>query len=122
MIQMKRIYEEPAEGDGYRVLVERLWPRGVRKEEARLDAWDKAIAPSTELRRWYGHDPAKQEEFARRYERELAAEPAQAALRALAERGLSGTVTLLYAARDGDLSNAAVLLRLLRQRLGTNAG
>lgn len=121
MIQMKRIYEEPSEDDGYRVLVERLWPRGIRKAEAELDAWEKLIAPSTELRRWYGHDPAKWEEFGRRYQHELAAEPAQAALQALAERGRAGTVTLLYAARDGHLSNAAILLRLLRQRLETGA-
>lgn len=121
MIQMKRIYEEPSDGDGYRVLVERLWPRGIRKEEARLDAWEKEIAPSTELRRWYGHDPAKWEEFGRRYERELAAASAQAALQALAERGRAGTVTLLYAARDSDLSNAAILLRLLRQQLESSA-
>ena len=115
MVQMKRIYEEPANADGYRVLVERLWPRGVRKAAAHLDAWEKAVAPSTELRRWYGHDPAKWEEFQHRYERELAAEEARAALQALADRARHGPVTLLYSARDGDLSNAAVLLRLLRQ-------
>ena len=82
-IQIKRAYEPAAAEDGYRVLVERLWPRGVSKAQARLDAWEKAIAPSGELRRWYGHDPAKWDAFQERYERELAAPAAQAILAAL---------------------------------------
>jgi uncharacterized protein YeaO (DUF488 family) len=116
MIVMKRIYEPARAEDGYRVLVERLWPRGVRKETARLDAWEKAIAPSDALRRWYGHDPAKWVEFQRRYERELASPEAQEVLDALAKRARRGRVTLLYSSRDGEISNAAVLLRLLQAR------
>lgn len=116
MIRTKRIYEPAAADDGYRVLVERLWPRGLSKAEARLDAWAKVVAPSHELRRWYGHDPAKWEEFRRRYAEELRAPEAQAALDDLAERGRRGEVTLLYAARDGAISNAAALERLLLGR------
>src|SRR5918911_252095 len=116
MITMKRIYEPAAPEDGYRVLVERLWPRGVSKEAARLDAWEKGIAPSDELRRWYGHDRQKWTEFQARYERELATPQAQEILDRLAARGRHATVTLLYATRAGDISNAAVLRRLLAER------
>ena len=119
MITMKRIYEPVAAEDGYRVLVERLWPRGVSKEAARLDAWERGIAPSDALRRWYGHDPQKWPEFQARYERELQAPEAQETLGRLAERARHGTVTLLYATKAGDLSNAAVLLRMLTERLGS---
>lgn len=118
MITMKRVYEPASEEDGYRVLVERLWPRGVSKVAARLGAWEKGIAPSDELRRWYGHDPAKWGEFQTRYERELETPAAQATLGDLATRSRRGRVTLVYAARDGAISNAAVLLRLLKQRRG----
>ena len=123
MIRLKRIYEPAAPDDGYRVLVERLWPRGVSKAVARLDAWERAIAPSDALRKWYGHDPAKWEEFQRRYLRELQMPEAQAILDALAEQGRHGTVTLLYAAHAGDISNAAVLARLLaaREREGASS-
>lgn len=117
MIQMKRVYEPASAADGYRVLVERLWPRGVSKEAARLDAWEKEIAPSDELRRWYGHDRQKWPEFQVRYERELAAPAAQAILERLAERARHGPVTLLYATREGDISNAAVLHRVLGERV-----
>jgi uncharacterized protein YeaO (DUF488 family) len=116
MIATKRIYEPASDEDGYRVLVERLWPRGVSKARARLDAWEKAIAPSDELRRWYGHDPSRWAEFVQRYERELEAPDAQARLDDLAARARRGRVTLLYATRDGSLSNAAVLQRLLEGR------
>lgn len=116
MIHMKRVYEPAAPGDGYRVLVERLWPRGVRKADARLDGWEREIAPSAELRRWYGHDPRKWEEFQVRYERELQAPVAQAVLDDLARLARDGSVTLLYASRAGDISNAAVLLRVLSNR------
>jgi len=84
MIAMKQVYEPAAESDGYRVLAERLWPRGERKAKAKLDAWEKAIAPSADLRRWYGHDPKKWTEFQARYERELAIPAAQAILDDLA--------------------------------------
>ena len=113
-IRVRRVYEDPAPGDGARILVDRVWPRGVRKAEAKLDEWAKDIAPSTGLRTWYGHDPAKFGEFRRRYLAELA-EPAPsgrlAALRALAA---AGPVTLLTATRDVDISQAAVLAELLR--------
>jgi uncharacterized protein YeaO (DUF488 family) len=112
-VMLKRAYDDPAPGEGKRVLVERLWPRGLSKERAKLDLWLKDVAPSDELRRWYGHDPAKFAEFGRRYEAELAGEPGRAAmaqLRALAE---SGPITLVFAAHDAELSNAAVLRDLL---------
>ncbi|MGH2409993.1 MAG: DUF488 domain-containing protein, partial [Chloroflexota bacterium] len=111
MIVMKRIYDPPAADDGYRVLVERLWPRGLRKDAAHIDAWEKGIAPSTELRRWYGHDPAKWTEFQARYERELATPEARAILDDLAARARQGRVTLLYSSHAGEISNAAVLQR-----------
>lgn len=109
---MKRIYDDP-DDDGRRVLVDRVWPRGVSKERAALDLWCKDIAPSTELRKWYGHDPAKREEFARRYRDELDREPAASALKDL--RGTKGALTLLTATHDVDLSQAAVLADLMRR-------
>jgi uncharacterized protein YeaO (DUF488 family) len=112
---MKRIYEPVLDEDGYRVLVERLWPRGVSKELAGLDAWEKDIAPTNALRRWYGHDPEKWEEFQERYERELETPEAREILDSLAERARHGPVTLIYASRAGEISNAAVLQRLLTQ-------
>jgi uncharacterized protein YeaO (DUF488 family) len=121
MIRIKRVYEPAMPEDGYRVLVERLWPRGVSKARARLDAWDKTIAPSDELRRWYEHDPAKWEEFQARYERELATPEAQAVLNDLAARARQGTVTLVYATHAGDISNAAVLQRLIQKRVAAAA-
>src|SRR5919202_6746518 len=117
MVTMKRVYDPATSDDGYRVLVERLWPRGVSKEAARLDAWEKSIAPSDELRRWYGHDPKKWEEFQTRYEQELQDPAAQTILDDLAERARHGTVTLVYAAHKGEISNAAVLQRLLTRRI-----
>jgi uncharacterized protein YeaO (DUF488 family) len=116
MIVMKRAYESPETSDGYRVLVERLWPRGVKKDNARLDAWEKGIAPSDALRKWYEHDPAKWLEFQQRYEHELTNPAAQQTLDSLAKRGRRGRVTLVYSSRDGEISAAAVLVRLLRAR------
>jgi uncharacterized protein YeaO (DUF488 family) len=113
MVRMKRVYEPAEAEDGYRVLAERLWPRGLSKEKARLDAWEKGIAPSADLRRWYNHDPAKWEEFQTRYEKELITPEAQEILGSLAERARGQTVTLLYASHAADISNTAVLLRLL---------
>ncbi len=117
MIAMKRIYEPTVESDGYRVLAERLWPRGESKAKAKLDAWDKEIAPSNDLRHWYDHDPDKWTEFQTRYERELVAPAAQAILDQLAERAQHGTVTLVYASHAGEISNTAVLLRLIQERI-----
>jgi len=110
---MKRIYDEPSPADGRRVLVERLWPRGVRKADAALDEWLRDIAPSTELRRWYGHDPEKWAEFRRRYREELAAAPERIAQ--LREWAREGPVTLLFAARDSEHSSAAVLKEVLEE-------
>ena len=104
---MKRIYDDPAPDDGRRVLVDRVWPRGVSKERAALDLWCKDVAPSTELRKWYGHDPPKQPEFAARYRTELAAQPAADALADLG--ATAGTLTLLTATHDLELSQARVL-------------
>lgn len=116
MIVTKRIYEPVYERDGYRVLIDRLWPRGVSKTAAHLDEWAKAIAPSTELRQWYGHDPAKWEEFQRRYAEELDNPEAQAVLDALAKRAKRGRVTILYSAKEGTISNAEALAHMLEAR------
>ncbi|PFG44905.1 uncharacterized protein YeaO (DUF488 family) [Georgenia soli] len=113
-VRVRRAYEEPGPGDGARVLVDRIWPRGVSKDRAGLDEWCKSIAPSTELRKWYAHDPARFEEFARRYRAELD-EPERAAalehLRDLAERG---PLTLITATKHVDISEATVLTTLLQ--------
>jgi uncharacterized protein YeaO (DUF488 family) len=109
-IKLKRVYEQPDVKDGERVLVDRLWPRGVTKEKARIDLWLKEIAPSTELRRWFGHDPAKWTEFKRRYRAELKGNKAQVAR--LKDEMEKGSVTLLYGARDEEHNEAVVLLEL----------
>jgi len=106
--RIKRVYEPPADDDGYRVLVDRLWPRGVSREKAQLDEWDKEVAPSDELRRWYGHDPAKFDEFAERFRAELDARP-EAVEHALAWGAEHPTVTLLFGAHDPATANATVL-------------
>lgn len=107
-------YEPADDGDGTRVLVDRIWPRGVSKDEARIDHWLRNLAPSKELRVWYGHDPARFEEFRHRYEAELGAEPASSALAQLRNLAAGGPVTLVFGARDTEHSNAAVLRELLR--------
>ena len=107
---LKRAYDPAGARDGYRVLVERLWPRGVRKTDLQLDAWLKDVAPSPELRRWFGHDPARWIEFAARYRRELREHPAAEALAELVRRASVRTVTLVYGARDEN-HNSAVVLR-----------
>ena len=117
MIITKRAYEPFAPSDGYRVLVDRLWPRGVSKADAHVDAWEKAIAPSAALRAWYRHDVAKWPEFQRRYEHELQAPDSQAVLDDLARRARRGRVTLVYASRDADISDVVVIERLLRDRM-----
>jgi len=109
MVKLKRVYEPPSREDGYRVLVERLWPRGIRKKDLPLDAWLRDIAPSTELRKWFGHDPTRWGEFQRRYVKELRAGPALQQLRTLAERASQGTVTLLFSSHDMEHNNAVVL-------------
>ncbi len=108
LIRLKRAYDEPARDDGRRILIERLWPRGVSKERAGLDLWLKDVAPSPELRRWFGHDPARWPEFRRRYREELAQRPE--AMAQLAKLVAEGPVTLVYGSRDRE-HNAAVVLR-----------
>jgi uncharacterized protein YeaO (DUF488 family) len=115
-IRVRRIYDAPEPQDGRRVLVDRLWPRGVRKDAGRFDEWAKDVAPSTELRKWYGHDPAKFGEFCRRYTAELAQGTPRAGLDHLAALTATGPVTLLTATRDVDHSEAVVLAQLLRQQ------
>jgi uncharacterized protein YeaO (DUF488 family) len=114
-IRCKRVYDPPAPGDGMRILVERLWPRGIRKADAAIDLWMKEIAPSQGLRQWFGHDAARWEEFQRRYRNELDANEESVAelLRLAGEQGL----TLVYAARDEPGNSAQVLRDYLRQRL-----
>ena len=114
-VRVKRIYDPPEPGDGRRVLVDRVWPRGMSKDKAHLDEWCKDVAPSTELRRWYGHDPQKFEEFARRYRAELR-QPAQAAaVEHLREVAQMRPVILLTATKRVDISQAAVLADVLRE-------
>lgn len=117
MIHLKRAYEPATAGDGNRVLVERLWPRGLRKADAHIDEWLKDVAPSHELRRWFGHDPSRFSEFRERYERELRSEPARTALAELARRAARETVTLVYSAHDETHNNAVVLARALGRRI-----
>jgi uncharacterized protein YeaO (DUF488 family) len=112
-IRARRVYDPPSPDDGARVLVDRIWPRGLRKDAARLDDWAKDVAPSTQLRTWYGHDPGKFEEFRRRYTTELSAPDARAALDRLRARAAGGALTLLTASKELDLSQAAVLADLL---------
>jgi uncharacterized protein YeaO (DUF488 family) len=113
-IRIKRIYDAVSPHDGHRVLVDRVWPRGVSRDQAQLDGWARELAPSTELRRWFGHDPERFEEFRRRYRAELARE--QERLEDLRCRVRDGTVTILYSARDAEHNNAVVLAELLRGR------
>jgi len=114
-IRVQRVYDSPSAADGARVLVDRIWPRGLRKDAAHLDRWAKDVAPSTELRTWYGHDPAKFGEFRHRYAAELAEPGRCEALDQLRELAADGTLTLLTATRELDLSQAAVLAELLQQ-------
>ena len=115
-VQVRRVYDPPEPEDGQRVLVDRLWPRGLSKERARLDDWCKEIAPSTELRKWYGHDPKRYEEFARRYRNELDDIERAAAFANLRELAGHGRLTLLTATKRSDISEAAVLAHLLGKR------
>lgn len=107
------MYDEVGDADGTRVLVDRVWPRGLRKEDPRVGHWLKEVAPSTELRRWYGHDPEKKAEFARRYRAELKEEPAAGALAELRELAGQGEVTLVTATKDVSLSQVPVLAQVV---------
>lgn len=116
-MRLARAYEEPAAGGGYRVLVDRLWPRGVRKEALAIDAWMKEIGPSDELRRWFGHDPDRWEEFAARYRDELRRQPAAGLFDELVARAKRGPVTLVFGAKDEEHNQAVVLRDMIEQRL-----
>ena len=113
MIKLKRVYEKPSKEDGLRVLVERLWPRGFTKERASVDLWLKDIAPSTELRKWFGHDPAKWEQFCKRYMTEL--KQKKDAVNLLKQKSKEGVITLVYAARDEKHNSAIALKEILEQ-------
>ena len=110
-IRIKRAYEEPDREDGTRILVDRLWPRGLTKEKARVDLWLKDVAPSTELRKWFAHDPGKWSEFQSRYLEELKRNKEQLSL--LRQEAAKGTVTLVYGAKDQQHNEAVILQRLL---------
>jgi uncharacterized protein YeaO (DUF488 family) len=115
-ILLKRAYDPPASGDGYRILVDRLWPRGITKREAHIDLWLKDVAPSTELRKWFGHDPSKWDEFQTRYRREL--EHNREPVARIAEQARRGPVTLVYGARDREHNDAMVLKAYLESEVG----
>jgi uncharacterized protein YeaO (DUF488 family) len=110
-IQIKRVYDEPAPGDGYRVLVDRLWPRGLTKQAAAIDLWLKDLAPSNELRQWYGHEPEKWPEFKKRYFKELKDKPEL--LKTLQAQVSKGRTTLLFSSKETRLNNAAALVVFL---------
>jgi uncharacterized protein YeaO (DUF488 family) len=112
---LKRAYEPASDEDGYRVLVDRLWPRGVSKEQAKLDEWDQELAPSSQLREWFGHEPDRFPEFRRRYIDELRANRPR--LRELRGRARTGTLTLVYSAHDSEHNDAVVLAEVLRRGL-----
>lgn len=115
-LALKRVYDPPAKKDGFRILVDRLWPRGLKKEEARLDAWMKEVAPSPGLRKWFGHDPGRFKAFGKAYRVEL--EHSQAAEELLASLEKHSVVTLLYAAKDEEHNHGLVLKDFLEQRSG----
>jgi uncharacterized protein YeaO (DUF488 family) len=114
-IQIKRVYEPASSNDGHRVLIDRLWPRGVSRQSAKLDEWVKELAPSRELRQWFGHEPARFQEFRRRYIAELREERPR--LTALRRRARAGKLTLVYSARDTDHNDAVVLAEILSRGL-----
>jgi uncharacterized protein YeaO (DUF488 family) len=114
-IRLKRAYEPAARTDGYRVLIDRLWPRGVSRQQAMLDSWEKELSPSAELRQWFGHEPGRFQEFRRRYIEELRGERAR--LAALRRRAREGTLTLVYSAHDTEHNDAVVLAEVLRRGL-----
>jgi uncharacterized protein YeaO (DUF488 family) len=115
VLLLKRAYDPPAPSDGHRILVDRLWPRGLSKANAAIDEWMKEIAPSTELRRWFGHDAEKWAEFQRRYKQELRAR--EDLVREIAERASRARVTLVYGARDEAHNDAVVLAAVVRARM-----
>jgi len=114
-LRLTRAYEPAGPSDGYRVLIDRLWPRGVSRERAKLDEWERELSPSTELRRWFGHEPSRFEEFRRRYIEELRGQRSR--LTELRRRARNGTLTLVYSAGDTEHNDAVVLAEVLRRGL-----
>jgi uncharacterized protein YeaO (DUF488 family) len=112
-VRIKRVYDDADAADGYRVLIDHVWPRGVSRERARLDAWERELAPSDELRKWFDHVPERFQEFRTRYREELAAQGER--VEELRRRARSSTVTIVYAARDTEHNNAVVLAELIRE-------
>jgi uncharacterized protein YeaO (DUF488 family) len=119
-VRLKRAYEPASDEDGYRVLVDRLWPRGVSKKQAKLDEWEKELAPSSKLREWFGHEPGRFPEFRQRYIDELRANRAR--LRELRRRARIGTLTLVYSAHDSEHNDAVVLAEVLQRGLPKSDG
>jgi uncharacterized protein YeaO (DUF488 family) len=119
-VRLKRAYDPAASADGYRLLIDRLWPRGVSRARAKLDNWEPELAPSTELRQWFGHQPERFAEFRRRYMEELGSQRAQ--LTALRRRARDGTLTLVYSAHDAEHNDAVVLAEVLRRGLPESQG
>jgi len=117
MVRIKRVYETWDRSDGARILVDRLWPRGIAREAARIEAWRKDLAPTDALRKWFGHDPRKWEEFQVRYRNELDAAGKMEELKEIAGRAKTETVTLVYAARDETRNNAVVLKKIIEKFL-----
>ncbi|MDY0039376.1 MAG: DUF488 family protein [Desulforhabdus sp.] len=117
MIKLKRAYEAPGEDDGGRYLVDRLWPRGIARDDARLSDWLKDLAPSEELRKWFGHDPKRWKEFKQRYKLELRAAAKEQILEDLAQKAKRGNITLVFAAKDSEHNNAVVVKEVLEKKL-----
>ena len=117
-IAIKRVYEKPSAQDGYRVLVDGLWPRGLTKDKVQVAEWMRDISPSTSLRKWYGHQPEKWEEFRRKFRAELAKSPRKELLEGLVEHARREKVTLVFAARDALRCNATVIAEMIEERLG----
>jgi uncharacterized protein YeaO (DUF488 family) len=116
-VAIKRVYEPAGENDGYRVLVDRLWPRGVSKEKAAIDLWAKEIAPTDDLRKWFSHDPSRWEEFRKKYRDELLTGDPREMVKDLVSRAGKGRLTLVYAAKDTAHNNAVVLQEILQEFL-----
>lgn len=117
MLKIKRAYDKPESADGKRILIDRLWPRGVSKANARIDEWLKDLGPSTELRKWFGHDPEKWEEFRKRYNRELSAPDKAVLLDDIAQNAEHANVTLIYSAKDTEHSDVKVLEELITKMM-----
>jgi uncharacterized protein YeaO (DUF488 family) len=119
-VRLKRAYEPAEPSDGYRILIDRLWPRGVSRERAKLDEWEKELAPTTALRRWFSHDPARFDEFRRRYIEEL--RPRRRRISELRRIARAGTLTLVYSAHDSEHNDAVVLAEIVRRGLPATQG